>query len=113
MTILMGIYIVGGLVLILLSIPLILHRIPPNPFYGFRVEWTMKNPELWYSVNAYTGKWMVFVGVCSVLDAVGLALIPGIPLVGYAFACLGIFIASFALAIIQSMRFLRMMDSQE
>ncbi len=113
MTILMTIYIVGGLLLILLSIPLILRRIPPNPIYGFRVQWTMEDPELWYSVNAYTAKWFVFVGACSILGAVGLTFIPGMTIVVYAFGCLGIFVASFALAIYKSIRFLGIMENQK
>ena len=113
MTLLKTIYILGGLLLILLSIPLILRKIPPNPWYGFRIRWTLEDPELWYSVNAYTGKWLVFVGLCAILGAIGLALIPGISLDMYAFGNLGIFAASFTLAIIQSMRFLRIQDSQK
>jgi uncharacterized membrane protein len=113
MTILMAIYIIGGSLLILLSIPLILRKIPPNPVYGFRTGWTMGDPELWYSVNAYAGKWLVFVGSCSILGSVGLALIPGMTLDVYAFGNLGIFVAAFALALVQSFRFLRTMDSQK
>jgi uncharacterized membrane protein len=113
MTILMTIYIIGGSLLILLSIPLILRKIPPNPFYGFRIRWTMEDPELWYSVNAYVANWLVIVGVCSILGSIGLALIPGMTLAPYAFACLGIFAASFALALVQSIRFLRTMDNQK
>ena len=113
MNILMLIYIFGGSLLILLSIPLILRKIPPNPLYGFRTGWTMEDPDLWYSVNAYAGKWLVFVGICSIFGSVGLALVPGITLDVYAFANLGIFVASFTLAIVQSFRFLRTMDSQK
>lgn len=113
MTILMTIYILGGLTLILLSIPLILRKVPPNPFYGFRIRWTMEDPELWYSVNAFAGKWLVFVGICSILGAVSLALLPGMTLDVYAFACLGIFVASFTLALSKSIHFLRTQDDQK
>jgi uncharacterized membrane protein len=113
MAAIMAIYILGGILLILLSIPLILRKIPPNPIYGFRVQWTLKDPDLWYPMNAYTGKWLVFVGVCSVLGAVGLSFVPGISLAVYAFSCLGIFAASIILAILQSIRYLRKMEDQE
>jgi uncharacterized membrane protein len=113
MTLLKTIYILGGLLLILLSTPLILRRVPPNPIYGFRIRWTLEDPELWYSVNAYTGKWLVFVGLCAILGAVGLALIPGILLDMYAFGNLGIFVVSITLAVVQSVRFLRIQDSQK
>jgi uncharacterized membrane protein len=113
MTLLKTIYILGGLLLVLLSIPLILRKVPPNPIYGFRIRWTLEDPELWYSVNAYTGKWLVFVGLCAILGATGLALIPGISLDVYAFGNLGIFVVSIALAVVQSVRFLRKQDSQK
>jgi uncharacterized membrane protein len=113
MTLLKTIYILGGLLLVLLSIPLILRKVPPNPIYGFRIRWTLEDPELWYSVNAYTGKWLVFVGLCAILGATGLALIPGISLDVYAFGNLGIFDVSIALAVVQSVRFLRKQDSQK
>jgi uncharacterized membrane protein len=113
MTILMTIYIIGGSLLILLSIPLILRKVPPNPFYGFRISWTMEDPELWYAVNAYVADWLVIVGVCSILGSIGLALIPGITLVLYAFACLGVFAAAFTLGLVQSIRYLRIMDNQK
>jgi uncharacterized membrane protein len=113
MTILMTLYLVSGSLLILLSIPLVLRKIPPNPIYGFRVRWTMEDPELWYSVNAFAGKWLSVVGIFSILGAVGLSLIPGIPLILYAFVCLAIFVFTFTLALVQSARFLRMQDSQK
>jgi uncharacterized membrane protein len=113
MLILMMIYILGGSVLILLAIPLILRKVPPNTIYGFRVRWTSGDPELWFSVNAYTGKWLAFVGACAILSALGLALIPGISFTLYAFACLVTFIATFGIGMLQSIRFLRKMDSQK
>ncbi len=113
MTLLMTIYILGGLLLILISIPLILRKIPPNPIYGFRIRWTLEDPELWYAVNAYSAKWLVFVGLSAILGATGLALIPGIPLDLYAFGNLGIFVISFTLALLQAVRFLRRQDSQK
>jgi uncharacterized membrane protein len=113
MDLLMGIYIISGLLLILLAIPLVLRKIRPNPLYGFRVKWTLDDPELWYSVNAYSAKWLVFVGLCAILGAVGFALIPGISLAVYAFSNLGIFTASFTFALLQSIRFLKKQDSQK
>ncbi len=113
MTLLMTIYIIGGLLLILISIPLILRKIPPNRIYGFRIRWTLEDPELWYSVNAYSAKWLVFVGLCAILGATGLALIPGIPLDIYAFGNLGIFVFSFTLALLQAIRFLRIQENQK
>jgi uncharacterized membrane protein len=113
MIILMAIYILGGLILIGLAIPLVLRRIPPNPIYGFRIQWTVNDPDSWYAVNAYAGKWLVFMGVFSIFSAIGLSLVPGISLLAYSLGCLAVFIVAFALALVESIRFLRMMDNQK
>jgi hypothetical protein len=113
MNILTLIYTASGVLLILLAIPLILRKIPPNPLYGFRVQWTLNDPELWYSVNAYSGKWIALVGASSILGAIGFTYIPGISVAGYAFACLGLFLVVFTLALLQSVRFLRSQDNQK
>jgi uncharacterized membrane protein len=97
----------GGIALILVSIPLILRKIAPNSWYGFRTPETLENPALWYAANEYSGKWLVFVGACTILGSIGLAFWPGLDLDVYALASLGIFLAAFGLAIVQSIRFLR------
>ncbi len=59
MIILMMLFLFSGLLLAALSIPMIMGKIPPNGLYGFRVKKTMDNPEIWYTVNAYSGKWLL------------------------------------------------------
>ena len=44
-------YVVGGLLVTALSVPLIQKRIPPNPWYGFRVRKTLENRDVWYAAN--------------------------------------------------------------
>jgi uncharacterized membrane protein len=39
----------------LLSIPLILRRVPRNPVYGYRTRVTLSDDALWYKINAYFG----------------------------------------------------------
>lgn len=80
-------YIAGGILLILLAIPLYLEKIKPNLWYGFRIRKTLHNPEIWYPVNKYGAGWMMVSGVVTVLAAIGFALIPGISLDTYATTC--------------------------
>jgi uncharacterized membrane protein len=40
---------------ILLAIPLLLKKIPPNPIYGYRTPDLIKRPAHWFEVNAYFG----------------------------------------------------------
>jgi uncharacterized membrane protein len=53
----LGVFFVG------LSIPLILNRVPPNRFYGFRTAKTLSDPKIWYEVNHISGKDLLLVGI--------------------------------------------------
>ncbi|HBB87852.1 MAG TPA: hypothetical protein DC047_09575 [Blastocatellia bacterium] len=46
---------VVGLVLIGISIPLILRKVPPNSFYGCRTRKTLSDPNIWYEANHVSG----------------------------------------------------------
>ena len=65
-----------GLLLIGLAIPLILGKVRPNHWYGFRIRLTLDNPEIWYPVNAWAGRWMCVAGAVIVLVALAALLIP-------------------------------------
>ncbi len=78
MIILMLLFLCSGVLLAAISIPMIMGKIPPNGLYGFRVKKTMENPEIWYPVNAYSGKWLLAAGLVQALAAVVAFYIPGI-----------------------------------
>lgn len=108
MEILLGMNLIAGVLLIALAIPTILKRIPPNPFYGFRVQQTLNSPELWYKVNEYAGKRLLIVGIVTVVVAVGLFFIPGITVDIYASVCAVIVLGLLVFFIVQSIRFMKM-----
>jgi uncharacterized membrane protein len=53
-----------------LSIPLILGKVPPNAWYGFRVPRAFASQENWYRINRYGGK--VLAGWASLLVLTGI-----------------------------------------
>ena len=55
-----------GLVLIVLSIPLILRWIPQNRFYGLRIPATCGNKSVWYDANALCGRHLLLLGLLMV-----------------------------------------------
>lgn len=55
--------IVAPLVLILIAIPLVLRRIPPNGLYGLRVPATFKDERVWYDANAASARDMIVLAV--------------------------------------------------
>lgn len=71
------IFVLIGLFFVILSIPLILEKIPPNGLYGFRTEKTRSDPKIWYKANKDLGNKLVFVGIITIICNVILFLISG------------------------------------
>ncbi len=100
-------FMVTGLILAALSLPMIAGRIPPNGLYGFRVKKTMENPDIWYPVNKFSGKWLLAAGISLVLVAFGLSLVQGISLDTYSLSVLAVWLIIFAIGLVASIRYLR------
>jgi uncharacterized membrane protein len=50
-------------ILISLAIPLILGRVPPNGYYGFRTSKTLSSPAIWYPANRASGWYLLCAGI--------------------------------------------------
>jgi hypothetical protein len=107
MAIMLASYVGMGIVLALVSIPLIRKQIRPNYWYGVRIPQTMNNTEVWYDVNAYVGKRLFAIGILSIVAAVGLYLIPHLALDTYTIACLVVVMVGFIVTAIQTIRHLQ------
>jgi uncharacterized membrane protein len=67
----LGVHDLGLAVLMVgLCIPLILGKVPPNAWYGFRVPKAYASDEHWYRINRYGGK--ALAGWASLLVLTGL-----------------------------------------
>ena len=71
---LLWIYLWVGSLTILIAWPMILEKVPPNPFYGFRIRATLEDPRLWYPVNKMMGWWLAWSGLGLLVMATGLYL---------------------------------------
>ena len=60
----------------LVSIPLILRRVPPNSLYGFRTPRTLADRNLWFRVNHFAG-WALL--IASMGSAALILLLPPPP----------------------------------
>ena len=106
------IYAGGGLLLALLSLPLIARKIKPNPYYGFRVSETLENPEIWYTVNQYLAKRQLAAALIEIASATGLYFWPGITVDTYALSVLAVFVVTFSIAIIQGWRHIKKLEQR-
>ena len=104
---LLVLYVVSGLLLAVLSVPLILRRVPPNGMYGFRVPQTLSDPDVWYDANAFAGRYLLLTGVATVLAAILLCGLSGISLDAYALANAAIVVGLLAVTLIQCWRYLK------
>lgn len=66
---------ITGIVMAGVSIPLVLGKIPPNGFYGFRTPRTLAEPALWYRANWFAGWALLVAGV--VIGLIATMLPPG------------------------------------
>lgn len=62
------------LALIPLSIPLVLEKIKPNWWYGFRTKKTLSDPKIWYPANKYSGKLMLIAGLITLIGLIVIML---------------------------------------
>jgi len=73
-------WVMAGLAFILISIPPILGKVPPNRWYGFRVYKTLSDERIWYAANRVMGYDMLIAGLVIVIGAVAAArLVRGNP----------------------------------
>ena len=64
-------YIFVGLVLIILSIPLISSKVSRNNLYGIRIGKSFESDENWYVINRYGGTVLLVVGI--LVSALGIS----------------------------------------
>jgi len=101
------IYAGGGLLLALISLPLIAGKVKPNPYYGFRVPQTLDNPEIWYATNKFFAKRQLVVALIMVIAAAGLYFWPNITVDAYALSVLAVFVIAFSIAFIQGWGYMK------
>ena len=99
-------YVVLGLLMVALAVPLIKHKVKPNGLYGFRVPQTLSDPEVWYAVNAHFGRRLLVTGVATTLAALLLYRLPGLDEDSYAWALLAVFVLFFGVGVVQSWQFM-------
>ena len=81
----------------LISVPLILRRVPPNSLYRFRTPRTLADRDLWFRVNHFAG-WALL--IASVASAALILLLPPPPNAL-------LFVVPLGLALVASLAYLR------
>jgi uncharacterized membrane protein len=98
--------VIPGLLLIVLSVPLIRGKVGPNPWYGFRVRRTLEDPVIWYKANAFAGKTLIWAAIAMIMGSLALYVVPGLDGPTYAVACAVIVFVALGVSATLSFRFL-------
>ena len=56
------------LLMILVSVPMVMRRLPPNAFYGFRTPKTLSDPQIWYEANRRAGVNLIAAAILAMLS---------------------------------------------
>jgi hypothetical protein len=107
MTALLILHLASGVLLMLLSLPLLWEKVPPNGLYGFRVKATLENPQIWYAANKFAAKRLLVASAVLVMAALILYFIPGIGADTYSIGCLFLFAVPFITGLVQSLRYVK------
>jgi uncharacterized membrane protein len=113
MTLLLILFLVGGAILIGISIPLIQERVGPNHWYGFRVRRTLEDPEVWYRVNSYSAWRLLAVGVAEIVVATAMYFVPDLDVAVYASIVGGVVVAGLIIGLVQTIRYLQQLRNEQ
>jgi hypothetical protein len=96
-----------GLFLIALSLPFVLRKVKPNPWWGFiRTRRMVENADVWYPVNAYAARVMITaVGVYLLLSLI--MLVPFVPPEVYVLVLSGLLVVIMIVVVVMSLMYLR------
>jgi uncharacterized membrane protein len=71
-----GLIIVLPALFVAIACPLILGKVPPNPWYGLRTRRTMSSQALWYKANRMGGIYLILSTLAAVAIWGGLVFVP-------------------------------------
>jgi uncharacterized membrane protein len=60
-------YVALGVLLIASSIPFLVKKVKPNPFYGYRSYRTLHDEQAWYDANAFCARRLMITGVAVII----------------------------------------------
>ena len=98
---------VTSLMFVALSFPLLLDKVPPNPWYGFRTRLTLSDERIWYPVNAWGARRLLWIGVVSVAAGPASLLLPEAWLPGYLLVLSALWVGALLFVLVLGVRYAR------
>jgi uncharacterized membrane protein len=113
LTTILVLYVLCGALPIVVALPLLFGRIPPNPYYGFRLSPALDDPKVWYPTNKHSAKRLIVGGACTIIAAMVLYFVPGLTTDTYALRCLGVFALVTIVGLVQSVRYMKSLSRDQ
>ncbi len=66
---------------IVTALPLVMQKVPPNWWYGFRTRKTLSDPQIWYRANYLGGVGLLYAGIISLAINLSLSIAMDSPFV--------------------------------
>ena len=107
MTFMPILFLISGLLILALSIPLIRRAIPMNHYYGFRVEAAFASKDRWYAINEYSGEVLAKWSVLPIAAGIAGFFLPSEWFVEYASAATFFLVSSAAIPLLLTFRWIR------
>jgi hypothetical protein len=97
----------SGVLIFLLSLPLVYRKVPMNHFYGVRIRASFESDRRWYDINAYGGRLMAIGSLPIVAAGVGGLFLPTAWLQPYAWAAMAVTVVSLLVPLVLVLRWSR------
>jgi len=94
-------------VFVIISIPLILRKVPRNIVYGFRIRATLEDDFVWYAANAYFGKLFFISSVVSALLIIFLYFSKVVPECYFLNAGIAVLVVPSIIPVIMTFRYIK------
>ncbi len=98
----------SGVLIFLLSLPLVYRQVPMNHLYGVRIPAAFESNRRWYDINAYGGRLMAIGSLPMVAAGVAGLFLPADWLRPYAWAALGVTLVSLLVPLLLILRWSRL-----
>ncbi len=103
-----------GLLLVIVAVPLILAKVKPNRWYGYRTATTLSREDVWYPANRRAGWWLLAVGaITAVFGWLLPQLAPTISAEQYAIFMVVVLLGSLGMALFFSWHFVASLLERE
>jgi hypothetical protein len=112
MELIVTLYVLTGLLIAGLAIPLLRGKVPPNHWYGFRIRRTLEDPDVWYPVNAWAARRLLIVGLGTTIAGLVGMVIPEPAMPAYSLVLAAAMIAAVMLILVFGIRYARSLPTE-